>query len=149
MMGSGTGDQRGIIPRAIEKVGAYKTELEANGWQYSMQVSFVEIYNEQIKDLLRPNTSHEEFKYDIKKDAAGNTFISDVIMASVDPNDSQQMEVILETASRNRSVEKTSMNEQSSRSHSVFTLHLCATNAAQQIVLKGNLSLVDLAGSEV
>lgn len=37
----------------MRKVGKYKSKLEAQGWEYEMQVSFLEIYNEQIKDLLR------------------------------------------------------------------------------------------------
>jgi kinesin family protein C1 len=69
-------------------------------------------------------------------------------MMSVDPNNSQQMDSIMELAARHRSVGQTLMNERSSRSHSIFGLHLKATNAAQNITLKGTLSLVDLAGSE-
>merc|ERR1719330_377913 len=49
MQGSGNGQMRGLIPRAIEQVGEYKNELERDGWQYSMQVSFLEIYNETIR----------------------------------------------------------------------------------------------------
>ncbi|CAM9309641.1 unnamed protein product, partial [Ectocarpus fasciculatus] len=55
MQGSGAGDMRGMIPRAMEQVGKYKSKLEAQGWEYEMQVSFLEIYNEQIRDLLREN----------------------------------------------------------------------------------------------
>jgi len=64
MQGSGTGQMRGIIPRAIEQVGKYKTELEADGWQYEMKVSFLEIYNEKIRDLLRDDgVGVEELKH--------------------------------------------------------------------------------------
>jgi kinesin family protein C1 len=54
----------------------------------------------------------------------------------------------MELASRQRSTAQTNMNERSSRSHSVFTLHLKATNMQQNVCLRGALSLVDLAGSE-
>lgn len=147
MAGSGTGSMRGIIPRAIQQVGAYKTELESKGWVYQIEVSFIEIYNESIRDLLR-STSVEDVKHEIKRDAAGNMFVTEVTMTPVDPNNNQQMDGILELAARHRSVEKTAMNERSSRSHSVFTLHLCASNVSQGVLLKGTLSLVDLAGSE-
>lgn len=147
MQGSGNGSMRGIIPRAMQQVGLYKTELEGRGWEYHMEVSFVEIYNETIKDLLRANAKDDD-KHEIKRDMAGNTTITDVTMTPVDPNNSVQMDLIMEQAARYRSVGQTLMNERSSRSHSVFTLHLRATNAAQGVVLKGALNLVDLAGSE-
>lgn len=146
MQGSGNGSMRGVIPRAMEQVGVYKKQLEEKGWEYQMDVSFVEIYNETIRDLLRANNS-DELKHEIKHTANG-TIITDVTMRNVDPNDVSQIEAIMEQAARHRSVGKTDMNERSSRSHSVFCLHLKATNAAQGVVLKGTLSLVDLAGSE-
>lgn len=147
MQGSGTGPMRGIIPRAMQQVGKYKTELESKGWQYKMDVSFIEIYNETIKDLLRVNDV-DDLKHDVKRDAAGNVFVSDVIMRSVDPNDELEIDDIMQQAARFRSVGQTAMNERSSRSHSVFTLHLTASNSERGVVLKGSLSLVDLAGSE-
>ena len=125
----------------------YKNELESKGWEYHMEVSFVEIYNEDIRDLLR-NGSHEVGKHEIKKEVNGNVSISDITMVTVDPNNSEQVDKIMEQAARHRSVGQTAMNERSSRSHSIFALHLKATNAAEGIVLKGTLSLVDLAGSE-
>ena len=148
MQGSGNGSMRGVIPRAMQQVGIYKQELEAKGWEYTMEVSFVEIYNESIRDLLRSGPG-EDVKHEIKQGGAnGGVYISDVTMIGVDPNDVEQVEGIMEQAARHRSVGKTEMNEQSSRSHSVFCLHLKASNKAQGIVLKGTLSLVDLAGSE-
>ena len=147
MQGSGDGAMRGIIPRAMQQVGRYKLELESKGWVYDIEASFVEIYNETIRDLLRDDAS-EDSKHEIKKDVAGNTFVSDVVMISVDLNNTQQMEDIMQLAAKHRSVGQTAMNERSSRSHSVFTLHLKATNASQNISLKGMLNLVDLAGSE-
>ena len=147
MQGSGNGSMRGIIPRAMQQVGLYKIELESKGWEYQMEVSFIEIYNETIRDLLRANAKDDD-KHEIKRDANGNTTITDVTMITVDPNDVEQMDSIMEQAARYRSVGQTLMNERSSRSHSVFCLHLRATNAAQGVVLKGALNLVDLAGSE-
>jgi kinesin family member C1 len=87
-------------------------------------------------------------KHEIKKDASGNTFVSDVVMQSLDPNDGSRVDQILQLAARHRSVGQTSMNAQSSRSHSIFTLHLKARNVIDGVVLRGALNLVDLAGSE-
>jgi kinesin family protein C1 len=138
---------RGIIPRAMQLVGTYKNELEAKGWEYFMEVSYIEIYNESIRDLLR-ETPSDEIKHEIKKEATGATYVSDVTMLSVDPNDKEQIDAIMDKAASHRSVGSTAMNEQSSRSHSVFALHLRARNIQQGFDLKGVLSLVDLAGSE-
>jgi len=147
MQGSGSGSMRGIISRAMEQVGRYKTELETKGWEYHMEVSFIEIYNESIRDLLRANAV-DDVKHDIKRDVNGNTTVTDVTMKAVDPNDLDQMSAIMDLAAIHRSVGQTAMNERSSRSHSVFCLHLKASNAAQKIILTGALNLVDLAGSE-
>ena len=147
MQGSGNGSMRGLIPRAMQQVGQYKNELESKGWHYEMEVSFIEIYNETIKDLLRNNAT-DDLKHEIKKDANGTMFVSDIEMLSVDPNDTIKMDSIMEMAAHHRSVGQTAMNERSSRSHSIFTLHLKASNAQQGISLNGTLSLVDLAGSE-
>jgi len=147
MQGSGDGAMRGIIPRAIQQVGMYKTHLEEKGWEYSMEVSFIEIYNETIRDLLRQNGS-TELKHEIKKDTHGKIYVSDVTMSPLDPNDKDQLNEVMELAARHRSVAHTAMNSESSRSHSIFALHLKAKHAEDNVVLRGTLSLVDLAGSE-
>ena len=147
MQGSGDGPMRGIIPRAMQQVGQYKSELETQGWEYEMEVSFVEIYNESIRDLLRHGSSHDQ-KHEIKRDLSGEVFVTDVVKMSVNPNNACEIDNIMEIASRHRSVSATAMNEQSSRSHSVFCLYLKAKNVTNGTTLRGSLSLVDLAGSE-
>ncbi|GMH76972.1 hypothetical protein TL16_g07252 [Triparma laevis f. inornata] len=147
MQGSGVGQMRGIIPRAIEQVGSYKLELERDGWDYTMEVSFLEIYNETIRDLLRDD-NNVEAKHDIKVDANGRRYVTELTMTPLDPNDSDQIEAVMRNASKHRSVACTDMNAESSRSHSVFTLHLTANNAKLKQTLRGKLNLVDLAGSE-
>ena len=146
-IGVGNGALRGIIPRAIEQVGRYKLQLEDKGWEYTMEVSFIEIYNENVRDLLR-DTPSDDVKHEIKRDENGATYISDVTMLELDPNNSEEIEEIMELASKYRSVGATNMNELSSRSHAVFTLYLRAVQRDQQLALNGTLNLVDLAGSE-
>jgi kinesin family protein C1 len=147
MNGSGEGSMRGIIPRAMEQVGEYKKELQEKGWQYFMEVSFLEIYNETIRDLLRP-ANQPEGKHDIKKDIQGNVTVTELTKMPVDAEDFNQIMSIMELAAQHRSTSTTLMNDRSSRSHAVFTLHLRATNPRQGIELNGALNLVDLAGSE-
>ncbi len=149
MNGSGEGPMRGIIPRAMEQVGAYKKQLQEKGWCYHMEVSFLEIYNETIRDLLRKSDGgKEDGKHEIKKDLQGNLYVSELTKISVDPEDFQQIMSIMEMAAQHRSVSQTLMNDRSSRSHAVFTLHLKASNPSQGVELNGALNLVDLAGSE-
>ena len=60
MLGCGTGEQRGVIPRAVEKVLEQSKVLEHKGWAFSMEASYIEIYNEKLRDLLTPGTTHSE-----------------------------------------------------------------------------------------
>lgn len=147
MQGSGVGQMRGIIPRAIEQVGEYKVQLERDGWQYSMQVSFLEIYNETIRDLLREHEI-DEHKHEVKVTAEGRRYVSDITMTTLEPSDGEAVEAVMRQAAKHRSVGHTDMNAVSSRSHSVFTLHLSALHPENRQSLRGTLNLVDLAGSE-
>merc|ERR1719330_1629115 len=147
MQGSGVGQMRGIIPRAIEQVGDYKQTLEKDGWQYSMQVSFLEIYNETIRDLLRAE-EHDETKHEVKVTPEGRRYVSDITMVPLEPTDNEAVEAVMRQAAKHRSVGHTDMNAVSSRSHSVFTLHLTALHPENRQALRGTLNLVDLAGPE-
>ena len=149
MQGSGDSAMRGIIPRAIEQVGKYKTTLEAQGWTYKMEVTFVEIYNETIRDLLRSSDKKaSEPQLEIRTGKDGSTYVSDATKMGVDPTDLACISNIMEIAARHRAVSATDMNAQSSRSHSIFTLHLRGMNESTRTTITGALNLVDLAGSE-
>ncbi|ETL86129.1 hypothetical protein L917_14418 [Phytophthora nicotianae] len=145
MQGSGNGQMRGIIPRAIEMILQECETLKEQGWNYVTKVSFLEIYNESLKDLLATKRSSDD-RLGIKKDAKGGVYVPGLTMVDVTAID--QVEVLMERASRARSVACTDMNAQSSRSHSVFTLHLQGVNDKDGVMLNGQLNLVDLAGSE-
>jgi len=148
MQGSGSGQMRGIIPRSIEQVGKYKGKLERDrGWKYEMCVSFIEIYNETIRDLLREKENDEK-KHEIKVNNQGRRYISDIKMIPLDPTNADAVEGIMHLAAKRRSVGATDMNATSSRSHSIFTLHLTAYHPENGQELRGSLNLVDLAGSE-
>ncbi|KAH6775566.1 kinesin 3 [Perilla frutescens var. hirtella] len=155
MMGRpGLPDQKGLIPRSLEQVFQTKQMLEAQGWKYEMQVSMLEIYNEAIRDLLATNKSTFDAtrvenagkQYAIKHDANGNTYVSDLTI--VDVRSSREVSYLLERAAQSRSVGKTQMNEQSSRSHFVFTLRIIGVNESTDQQVQGVLNLIDLAGSE-
>lgn len=146
MQGTGTGVMRGLIPRSIEQIGAHKNQLEKDGWTFSLEVSFLEIYNETLRDLLRVNLE-EESKHEIK-DAHGRRTVTNLTVQPIDPNDQGAVEAVLALASKRRSTASTDMNATSSRSHSVFTLNMTARHEEQKTLVRGTLNLVDLAGSE-
>jgi len=142
MQGTTQGENRGIIPRSIEKVLQESKRLASQGWEYNLQATFVEIYNETIKDLL------EETKgpLSIKMDARGQPCIPGATRVPI--INRSQIDELMKVAAKARSVACTSMNDQSSRSHSVFTLHLTGENSQENLTLRGQLNLCDLAGSE-
>jgi kinesin family protein C1 len=148
MQGTGNGQMRGIIPRAIEQVGQYKEMLEKDGWQYDMQVSFLEIYNETIRDLLREGDADPDIKHEIKVNPDGRRYVTNLNMVPLEPTDTEAVEDVMRQAAKHRSVASTDMNAVSSRSHSVFTLHLTALHPENRQALRGTLNLCDLAGSE-
>ncbi|KZV56429.1 kinesin-3 [Dorcoceras hygrometricum] len=155
MMGTpGIPDHKGLIPRSLEQVFETRQILQSQGWKYEMQVSMLEIYNETLRDLLVPNRSGFDAsrldntgkQYAIKHDANGNTSVSDLTI--VDVRSSREVSYLLERAAQSRSVGKTQMNEQSSRSHFVFTLRIVGVNESTDQQVQGVLNLIDLAGSE-
>eukprot|EP01026_Neomeris_dumetosa_P048831 TRINITY_DN42366_c0_g1_i1.p1 TRINITY_DN42366_c0_g1~~TRINITY_DN42366_c0_g1_i1.p1 ORF type:complete len:225 (-),score=34.94 TRINITY_DN42366_c0_g1_i1:542-1180(-) len=110
-----------------------------------MSASMVEIYNEEIRDLLGKGPINAK-KHHITHDNQGNTIISDVLVQDV--SSSEKVESLLQRAMTQRAVGATACNEFSSRSHMVFTLRIDGHNEGMQQKSKGVLNLVDLAGSE-
>nr|AMS24244.1 kinesin 14-Ia protein [Marsilea vestita] len=141
-------DQRGVIPRSLEQIFKASQELGAQGWSFQMQASMLEIYNETIRDLLAPTSKCETTgkQYTVKHDPNGNTSVSDLTLVEV--TKWKEVSSLLQRASQSRSVSKTAMNEQSSRSHCVFTLRISGLNESIDQQVNGVLNLIDLAGSE-
>ncbi|KAM9323866.1 kinesin-like protein KIFC1 [Gastrophryne carolinensis] len=140
-------DTMGMIPRAIRQIFSSAEELRKKGWEYKFTASFLEIYNETIRDLLvhRPDKKHE---YEIRK---VNTTSNDVYVTNlryVEVSNEDEVQDVLHTAKTNRSVAKTALNDRSSRSHSVFQLKIEGENKLRDVHTSSVLSLIDLAGSE-
>ncbi|OIV91606.1 hypothetical protein TanjilG_09018 [Lupinus angustifolius] len=149
-------DLKGLIPRSLEQIFQISQSLKNQGWKYKMQASILEIYNETIRDLLANRSSGIDptrtengvpgKQYTIKHDANGNTHVTDLTV--VDVCSVNEISSLLQKAAQSRSVGRTQMNEQSSRSHFVFTLRICGTNENTEQQVQGVLNLIDLAGSE-
>ncbi|CAI8593017.1 unnamed protein product [Vicia faba] len=158
MMGRpGHPGEKGLIPRSLEQIFQTKQSQQPQGWKYEMQVSMLEIYNETVRDLLsttnksasdatRVENGTPGKQYSIKHDASGNTHVSDLTV--VDVQSVKEVAFLLNQAANSRSVGKTQMNEQSSRSHFVFTLRIYGVNESTDQQVQGILNLIDLAGSE-
>ncbi|CAL0300852.1 unnamed protein product [Lupinus luteus] len=157
MMGKpNASDLKGLIPRSLEQIFQISQSLEDQGWKYKMQASILEIYNETIRDLLanrsggidptRTENGIPGKQYTIKHDTNGNTHVTDLTI--VDVCSVNEISSLLQKAAQSRSVGRTQMNEQSSRSHFVFTLRICGTNENTGQQVQGVLNLIDLAGSE-
>ncbi|KAJ8460034.1 hypothetical protein OPV22_032960 [Ensete ventricosum] len=139
---------RGIIPRIFEFLFArIKVEEESRKdekLKYSCKCSFLEIYSEQINDLLVPSSNNLLLREDIRKGVYVEN-LTEYVVKSV--NDILKLLIL---GAANRKVAATNMNHESSRSHSVFT---CTIESRWEKDLTVNsrfakLNLVDLAGSE-
>ncbi|CCT72204.1 probable kinesin-related protein KLPA [Fusarium fujikuroi IMI 58289] len=136
----------GMIPRATHMIYDTITKLKEKSWEYTMEGSFVEVYNEELNDLLTPNERSAK-RLEIRHDEARKqTTITNCTSVRLDSPSS--VETMLEEAQNNRSVAATKANERSSRSHSIFILKLIGENPATGERCEGTLNLVDLAGSE-
>ena len=135
---------KGIIPNAFSHIFGYiKTEGESK--RFLVRCSFVEIYNEEVRDLL----GDAKKKLDIREDKKKGTYVKDLTYINI--KDTNDIESCLNKGNKNRHVGQTSMNDQSSRSHSLFTVYLEIEEKGangQGRIKSGKLNLVDLAGSE-
>ncbi|XP_029947689.1 kinesin-like protein KIF17 [Salarias fasciatus] len=136
--------QKGVIPRAFEHI--FESIQCAENTKFLVRASYLEIYNEEIRDLLGSDTKQ---RLELKEHPERGVYVRDLSMHTV--HSVRECERIIEHGWRNRAVGYTLMNKDSSRSHSIFTIHLeiCSTDTAGQDHLRaGKLNLVDLAGSE-
>ncbi|XP_047323836.1 kinesin-like protein KIN-12E [Impatiens glandulifera] len=138
----------GITPRVFEylftRIQKEKEVRQEENLKYTCKCSFLEIYNEQILDLLEPNANNLQIREDIKKGVYVDS-LTEVAVTSA--NDVMQQ---LLQGSANRKVAATNMNRASSRSHSVFTCNIESQWESQGVIHHrfARLNLVDLAGSE-
>lgn len=150
-----TGSERGIIPRAIEDIFQYIADDTSPKSKYLVRASYVQIYNEVISDLLKPERVNLAIRED-KKRGVHVEGLSEWVVRTPD-----EIYGLMERGAAQRATGSTRMNELSSRSHAVFIV--IVENArveendenggepgenARQSFRVGKLNLVDLAGSE-
>nr|VDD15046.1 unnamed protein product [Brassica rapa] len=145
--------EAGVIPRAVKQI--FDT-LEGQEAEYSVKVTFLELYNEEITDLLAPEDISRVASEDKQKkplplmeDGKGGVLVRGLEEEIV--TSANEIFTLLERGSSKRRTAETFLNKQSSRSHSLFsiTIHIKeATPEGEELIKCGKLNLVDLAGSE-
>ena len=141
--------ERGIIPNAFETVFADIDAEENNNKTFLVRASFLEIYNENVRDLLAKDQTQTCALKETKDKGVYVNGLTTFVMKSAD-----EMRKVLEVGKKNRSVGATAMNTDSSRSHSIFTVTVETSETSpgdleqDARIRVGKLNLVDLAGSE-
>ncbi|KAK0960272.1 hypothetical protein LTR91_019951, partial [Friedmanniomyces endolithicus] len=145
----GTPDQPGLIPRTCRGLFE-RIEAEQNSSiTYNVHVSYFEIYNEHVKDLLTKGTNPPTY-LKIRESPSDGVYVQTLTDESVKCY--EDIERLMKTGDMNRTTASTKMNDTSSRSHAVFTLtlkqiqHDIATDSTIERLAR--MRLVDLAGSE-
>ncbi|KAL0944352.1 kinesin heavy chain [Colletotrichum truncatum] len=143
MMGSSIDDEvgRGVIPRIVEQIFA-SIMSSPSTIEYTVRVSYMEIYMERIRDLLAPQNDnlpvHEEKNRGVYVKGLLEVYVSSV----------QEVFEVMRRGGNARAVAATNMNQESSRSHSIFVITITQKNVETGSAKSGQLFLVDLAGSE-
>ncbi|XP_007936962.1 kinesin-like protein KIF13B [Orycteropus afer afer] len=144
----GTADQPGLIPKLCSGLFE-RTQKEENEEQsFKVEVSYMEIYNEKVRDLLDPKGSRQTLK--VREHSVLGPYVDGLSKLAV--TSYKDIESLMSEGNKSRTVAATNMNEESSRSHAVFKITLTHTlydvksgTSGEKV---GKLSLVDLAGSE-
>ncbi|KAI9719737.1 MAG: Kinesin heavy chain [Candelaria pacifica] len=143
MMGSDidNDESRGIIPRIVEQIFASILASPSN-IEYTVRVSYMEIYMERIRDLLAPQNDnlpvHEEKSRGVYVKGLLEIYVSSI----------QEVYEVMRRGGNARATAATNMNQESSRSHSIFVVTITQKNVETGSAKSGQLFLVDLAGSE-
>ncbi|XP_010215178.1 PREDICTED: kinesin-like protein KIF3C [Tinamus guttatus] len=137
-------EKRGIIPISFEHIFTHISRSQNQ--QYLVRASYLEIYQEEIRDLLAKDQNK---KLELKENPETGVYIKD--LSSFVTKNVKEIEHVMNLGSQTRSVGSTNMNEYSSRSHAIFLITIeCSETGldGEEHIRVGKLNLVDLAGSE-
>lgn len=147
MMGKQEQDQEGIIPLLCEDLFTKISDNNDNSMSYSVEVSYMEIYCERVRDLLNPKNKGN---LRVREHPLMGPYVEDLSKLAV--TSYTDIQDLMDSGNKARTVAATNMNETSSRSHAVFNIiftqkrHDSESENTSEKVSK--ISLVDLAGSE-
>ncbi|XP_008206881.1 osmotic avoidance abnormal protein 3 isoform X2 [Nasonia vitripennis] len=137
---------RGFIEKALEHLFE-ATSTAAEDTRYLALLTYLEIYNEKLKDLLQSGGNENQLQ--LKEDPVRGTYVAGGLR-ELTVKDARECARLVEQGDRRRAAAATKMNAASSRSHAVLTICLeaIAIEGESGAVRRGRLHLVDLAGSE-
>lgn len=142
----GYGKEYGIIPKICQDMFERINKVDENT-SCTVEVSYLEIYNEKVRDLLNPTTKGN---LKVREHPSTGPYVED--LAKLVVRSFEEIENLMDEGNKARTVAATNMNETSSRSHAVFTLILTQKQKDVEMNMSGEkvakISLVDLAGSE-
>ncbi|XP_066484568.1 kinesin-like protein KIF22 isoform X1 [Tiliqua scincoides] len=139
----GSPDQPGVIPRAVRDVLQMTRDASGDEWKYSVSMSYLEIYQEKVLDLLEPS-SHD---LPIREDQKHQILVPGLTQREI--TSFSDFESHFLPASCNRTVASTQLNQRSSRSHAVLLVWVSQTQGWPPYARRAaKLCLIDLAGSE-
>lgn len=140
---------RGMIPRAIEGLFHELQEIQTLGTSASVHCSYMQIYNNEVYDLLQSTQSRGK-SLAIRQDLKGHIYASGLSEFRVETTESVM--ALLQRGTKHRHLRATEYNEQSSRSHAILQLRMevesCGVTEGTTIIRRAKLNLIDLAGSE-
>ncbi|KAL1139626.1 hypothetical protein AAG570_006606 [Ranatra chinensis] len=146
MMGSQ--ENKGIIPRLCDTLFDRIAKHQSSELSYKVEVSYMEIYNEKVHDLLDPKPNKQSLK--VREHAVFGPYVDGLSQLAV--TSFQDIDMLMAEGNKSRTVAATNMNSESSRSHAVFSVVLTQTLTDTASGVSGEkvsrMSLVDLAGSE-
>ncbi|XP_055528668.1 kinesin-like protein KIF13A isoform X2 [Wyeomyia smithii] len=144
----GNQENKGIIPRLCDELFASIAAKQTDELNYKVEVSYMEIYNEKVHDLLDPKTSKQSLK--VREHNVLGPYVDGLSQLAV--TSFLDIDNLMAEGNKSRTVAATNMNSESSRSHAVFTVVLTQTLIDTLSGVTGEkvsrVSLVDLAGSE-
>ncbi|ORZ21973.1 hypothetical protein BCR42DRAFT_160311, partial [Absidia repens] len=143
----GYGEDKGIIPRTCSELFNRINQNTDTSVTFAAEVSYIEIYNEKVRDLLNPKNKGN---LKVREHPSTGPYVEDLSRLVVGSFD--DINHLMDEGNKARTVAATNMNETSSRSHAVFTLFLTQKRVDDLTKLEtekvARISLVDLAGSE-
>uniref|UniRef100_A0A8C1X4I7 Kinesin family member 13Bb n=1 Tax=Cyprinus carpio TaxID=7962 RepID=A0A8C1X4I7_CYPCA len=144
----GAAEQPGLIPRLCSSLFQRTVQEQREGESFTVEVSYMEIYNEKVRDLLEPKGSRQVLR--VREHKVLGPYVDGLSRLAV--TSYKDIESLMSEGNKSRTVAATNMNEESSRSHAVFNIILTHTLRDLKTGTSGEkvskLSLVDLAGSE-